>query len=97
MAGARLIDGNEVSYAQAAVAALNAGCDMALLCNQSVDGGEAVDDLINGLSEALLKGVWQPRGASEERRLALLPTLPAPAWDDLMTSPAYMQALALVP
>ena len=97
MAGARLIDGQEVSYAQAAVAALNAGCDMALLCNQSVDGGEAVDDLINGLSEALLKGVWQPRGASEERRLALLPGLPAPAWDELMTSPAYMQALALVP
>ena len=97
MAGARLIDGKEVSYAQAAVAALNAGCDMVLLCNQSVDGGEAVDALINGLSEALLKGHWQPQGASEERRLALLPQLPAPAWDELMTSPAYMQALVLVP
>ena len=97
MAGARLIDGQEVSYAQAAVAALNAGCDMVLLCNQSVDGGEAVDALIDGLSEALLKGAWQPRGASEERRLALLPQLPAPEWDALMTSPAYMQALSLVP
>ena len=29
MAGARLIDGKEVSYSQAAMAALNAGCDMA--------------------------------------------------------------------
>ena len=97
MAGARLIDGKEVSYAKAAVVALNAGCDMVLLCNQSVDGGEAVDALINGLSEAQLKGLWQPKGASEERRQALLPRLPAPDWDTLMVSPAYMQALALVP
>ena len=28
MAGARLIDGREVSYTEAAVAALNAGCDL---------------------------------------------------------------------
>ena len=97
MAGARLIDGQEVSYAQAAVAALNAGCDMVLLCNQSVDGGEAVDALINGLSEAQLKGTWQPVGASEERRSALLPQLPAIAWDALMTNPTYMQALGLLP
>jgi beta-N-acetylhexosaminidase len=97
MAGARLIDGQQVSYAQAAVAALNAGCDMVLLCNQSVDGGEAVDDLINGLSEAQLKGHWLPLGASEERRLALLPQLPATPWDALMTSATYMQSLALLP
>ena len=80
MAGARLVDGRQVSYAQAAVAALNAGCDMVLLCNQSVDGGEAVDALIDGLSEAQIKGVWQPNGASEERRLALLPVAPAMGW-----------------
>jgi beta-N-acetylhexosaminidase len=97
MAGARLIDGKEVSYAQSAVAALNAGCDMVLLCNQSVDGGEALDTLIDGLSEAQLKAVWQPNGASEERRLALLPVAPAMGWDELMTSPAYMHALALLP
>ena len=97
MAGARLIDGQEVSYAQAAVAALNAGCDMVLLCNQSVDGGEAVDALINGLSEAQLKATWQPRGASEERRLALLPRWPATPWEALMTSATYMQALSLLP
>ena len=97
MAGARLIDGQEVSYVQAAVVALNAGCDMVLLCNQSVDGGEAVDALINGLAEAQIKGVWQPMGASEERRLALLPQLPATPWDALMTHATYMQALALLP
>ena len=97
MAGARLIDGKNVTYAQAAVAALNAGCDMVLLCNQSVDGGEAVDDLINGLSEAQIKGRWQPNGASEERRLALLPRQAALAWDDLMVSGTYMHALGLIP
>jgi beta-N-acetylhexosaminidase len=97
MAGARLIDGKEVSYAQAAVAALNAGCDMVLLCNQSVDDGSAVDALINGLTEAQVKGLWQPQEASEERRLALLPASPAPEWDALMVQQNYMQALALIP
>ncbi len=97
MAGARLIDGKEVSYAQAAVAALNAGCDMVLLCNQSVDDGSAVDALVNGLTEAQVKGLWQPQEASEERRLALLPASPAPEWDALMVQQNYMQALALIP
>ena len=97
MAGARLIDGVEVSYTQAAVAALNAGCDMVLLCNQSLNGGAAVDELIDGLTEAQLKGGWQPREASEERRLALLPRTASPEWDDLMVQPDYMHALGLLP
>ena len=97
MAGARLLDGQQVSYTQAAVAALNAGCDMVLLCNQSVDGGEAVDELINGLTEAQLKGGWQALDASEERRLKLLPATPAPDWDALMVQPDYMHALDLLP
>lgn len=97
MAGARLIDGVEVSYTQAAVAALNAGCDMVLLCNQSLNGGAAVDELIDGLTEAQLKGGWQPREASEERRLALLPRSASPEWDDLMVQPDYMHALGLLP
>ena len=97
MAGARLIDGEEVSYTQAAVAALNAGCDMVLLCNQSIDGGAAVDELIAGLTEAQLKGGWQPLEASAERCRALLPRTGAPAWDDLMVQQDYMHALALLP
>ena len=96
MAGARLIDGVQVSYAQAAVAALNAGCDMVLLCNQSMDGGEAVDDLINGLTEANVKGHWQMSEVSDERRTALLPQSPALAWDELMVHPSYMAALDLM-
>ena len=97
MEGARFIDGKHVSYTQAAVVALNAGCDMVLLCNQSVDGGQAVDELIAGMVEAQLKGQWQPGEASDLRRLALLPATLASAWDELMVQPAYMQALSLVP
>jgi beta-N-acetylhexosaminidase len=97
MAGARLIDGQHVSYTQAAVAALQAGCDMVLLCNQSLDGGQAVDDLIADLTEAQLKGAWQPLDASDERRLALLPRAASPEWDDLMVQGEYIQALSLVP
>jgi beta-N-acetylhexosaminidase len=101
MAGARLLDGVEVSYTQAAVAALQAGCDMVLLCNQStadsVGGGSAVDELIAGLTEAHLKGEWDAQDASETRRRALLPRTPVTEWDALMVSPAYMQALDLIP
>jgi beta-N-acetylhexosaminidase len=97
MAGARMIDGRQVSYTEAAVTALNAGCDMVLLCNQSLDGGQAVDELINGMTEAQLKGRWLPSDAGEARRLALLPQTPAPDWDELMVSPAYMHALDLLP
>jgi beta-N-acetylhexosaminidase len=97
MAGARLIDGKEVSYTEAAVAALTAGCDMVLLCNQSVGKGEAVDELLNGMTEAQLKGQWEPLESSELRRLDLLPTTPSHGWDDLMVHPAYMHAMGLIP
>jgi beta-N-acetylhexosaminidase len=97
MAGARLIDGKEVSYTDASMFALNAGCDMVLLCNQSVDGGAAVDELIEGLDQARRNAQWRPNGASEHRRLALLPARPALHWDELMTEPAYLHALDMLP
>jgi beta-N-acetylhexosaminidase len=99
MEGARTLDGQQVSYTQAAVAALEAGCDMVLLCNQSVEseGGRAVDELLDGLAEAQLKGSWRPNGASEQRRLALLPVATALPWDVLMAHPDYMQAMDLLP
>ena len=49
-------NGAVLSYAEAAVLALAAGCDMVLLCNQSLDGGKAVDDLLDGLTAALERG-----------------------------------------
>ena len=97
MAGARLIDGREVSYTEAALAALQAGCDMVLLCNQSLGEGRAVDELLEGLARAQLQGLWEPLESSELRRLALLPRLPAPGWDELMLEPAYMHAVSLAP
>jgi beta-N-acetylhexosaminidase len=98
MAGARLIDGREVSYTEAAVVALNAGCDLVLLCNQSVEseGGAAVDELLKGLEAARRNAVWRPNGASELRRLDLLPARPAVSWDALMAEAGYMRALDLV-
>jgi beta-N-acetylhexosaminidase len=93
MAAARTIDGRQASYTEAALAAINAGCDMVLLCNQSVDGGAAVDELLDGLAGAQLKGGWQLNEASEQRRLALLPRGRATGWDDLMRSAPYMLAL----
>jgi beta-N-acetylhexosaminidase len=97
MAGARMIGGREVSYTEAAIAALNAGCDMVLLCNQSVGEGKPVDELLDGMAEALLKGQWEALEASELRRLALLPQTPALEWDELMLHPVYMHALGLIP
>jgi beta-N-acetylhexosaminidase len=97
MAGARRIDGREVSFADAAVAALNAGCDLVPLCNQSVQDPPAVDALLDGLAEAQLKGRWHPSEASEHRRLALLPKSAALPWDALMAHPDYIHALDLLP
>ncbi len=98
MEGARLIDNQRVTYTQAAVTALNAGCDMVLLCNQSVgDEGRAVDELLDGLATALHKGQVKASQASEQRRLQLLPQTPPLDWDSLMVQAQYMHAMALLP
>jgi beta-N-acetylhexosaminidase len=66
---------------------------LVLLSTQSVDGGAAVDGLLDGLAAAQARGDWQASEGSEARRLALLPqTAPLP-WDELMTSAVYRRAL----
>lgn len=105
MAGARVIEGRPVSTTEAALAALTAGCDLVLLCNQSVveqsgaNGvkGAPIDELIDGLAEAQIKGRWLPSEVSEQRRLDLLSPASALEWDELMVAPAYMRALDLLP
>jgi len=97
MEGARHLDGGTLSYAEAAAEALNAGCDLVLLCNQSVDGGEAVDALLDDLAAAAAAGRWFPNPDAEQRRLALLPGSPPLAWDDLMHEPAYQRSLERLP
>ncbi len=85
------------SAVDGALAALNAGCDMVLLCNQSIDGGQAVDALLDGLQTAQASGRWHPDGDSEARRLDLLPLSPPLPWDELMHQPAYQHALEKLP
>ena len=97
MEGARRIDGRTLTPTEAVLAALDAGCDLALLCNQSLGNGSVIDDTIDGLAQAQLSGRWQPRPDSEARRLALLPAAPAADWDTLMRTPDYLRALALIP
>jgi beta-N-acetylhexosaminidase len=99
MEGARLIDGRRVSYTGAALAALEAGCDLVPLCNQSVqsEGGQAIDELLEGLARARDSGAWRPSEASEQRRLALVPQGGGLTWDELMGDAQYMHALDLLP
>ena len=97
MEGARRVPGVQggavLSYTEAATLALAAGCDMVLLCNQSLDGGRAVDELLDGLQAALERGDWSASLDSEARRLSLLPQTAPLAWDDLMHHAPYRHAL----
>lgn len=97
MEGARRVPGVRggavLSYTEAATLALAAGCDMVLLCNQSLDGGRAVDELLDGLQAALERGDWSASLDSEARRLSLLPQTAPLAWDDLMHHAPYRHAL----
>ncbi|MGE4242774.1 beta-N-acetylhexosaminidase [Ramlibacter sp.] len=98
MAGAKQIEGREVTYAEAAVAALGAGCDLVLLCNESAQsGGKGIDVTLEALAQMGVAGDWTASERSEQRRLALLPTSIAPSWDALMSDPVYMHALELIP
>lgn len=97
MRGARRIGGVEVTYAEAAAVALNAGCDLVLLCNQSLNGGKPVDALLDELLAAQTQGNWQADPDSEARRLDLLPQTAPLTWDELMHSPGYQRSLEMLP
>jgi len=97
MAGARQVQGQRLSYTEAVLAALEAGCDLALLCNRSVGGGAELDAVLDDLAEAAVKGHWLPNDVSEQRRLSLLPVAPARDWETLVRSADYMRALDCLP
>ena len=100
MAGARQVQGREISATQAVLAALQAGCDMALLCNQSLvgkPGNSPLDTVLAELSQAQSMGLYQPKPESHARRLALFPKLPSLAWAGMLQSAAYRRALAALP
>ena len=91
MRGARAIAPDDKG---AVLAALSAGCDMALVCNQSVvDAGASLDRLLADLHDDIVEGRWNPDPEGAPRRLALLPGLPPEPWDALMFSAAYRAAL----
>jgi beta-N-acetylhexosaminidase len=65
-------------------AALNAGCDMVLICNSP----DKADELLTGLTV-------QPTAASKAssvRLAALLPQAPSPGWDELQLDTRYRAA-----
>lgn len=94
MEGARHLEGRSLPYDEAAAMALNAGCDLVLMCNQStVNGGRALDELLEGLMRHQAAGRWAPDPDSEARRVALLPQTPPLTWEALMRQGAYQQAL----
>jgi len=98
MAAARQLEERTLSYTEAVITALHAGCDLALLCNRSaVNGGAELDEVLDQLAEAQLKAHWTPSEVSEERRWDLLPRSPARPWDELVRSSDYMQALGRLP
>ncbi|MGF6351824.1 beta-N-acetylhexosaminidase [Variovorax sp. W2I14] len=92
MEAGRYIDGELLSFAEAALAALDAGCDLALLCNQSIGDGAQLDELLEGFEAASHAKRWRPAAASEARRRSLLPEAPAPEWEALAASHVYKQA-----
>ncbi len=96
MEAARCIDGKQLSYVDAALTALGAGCDLALLCNQSVGEGRPLDELLEGMVAARQDGRWVPSADSEARRRALLPMAPAPDWRELMEARSYRLAVECI-
>jgi len=100
MAGARQVQGREISASQAVLAALQAGCDMALLCNQSLvgkPGDSPLDTVLAELSQAQNTGVYQPKPENHARRLELLPKVPCLAWEGMLQSVSYRRAVAALP
>lgn len=97
MAAARELDGEPLSYAESVIAATSAGCDLALVCNQSLNGGKALDVMLDALDRAREAGLWTLDESADARRLALLPQTEPFTWDTLVREPKYMQALEFLP
>lgn len=85
-----------LSYSAAALLALEAGCDMAVVCNQSIGTGEALDELLDGLAAARDTGRWTPDAHSTTRRARLLGHGPALNWDELQREARYQSARELL-
>lgn len=76
--------GNVVEAAQAA---LDAGCDMVLICNHP----DKADTLLAGLEKNL-----NPNAAAHQRIAQLRPSQSFPTWEELPSTPHYQTAKALL-
>ncbi len=96
MEAARRLDGRIIEPAEAAKAALDAGCDMVLLCNQSLDGGAVLDKALQTLSKENVStgsaGSFGSFAASTSRRRRLMPAGAALRWAELKASAPYAHA-----
>lgn len=82
---------------EAVLQGLDAGCDLLPVCNQSpLNGGAALDVLLQELAAARDAGRWQPNAASAGRRLGLLAAHASGGWSALMRDPVYLAARAEV-
>jgi beta-N-acetylhexosaminidase len=97
MAGARTVQGRTMTRVQSILAALGAGCDLALMCNQSLEPGDVIGGVLADLSDAQRQGRWIASDSSERRRRALLPRFPGLNWKALRAVPTYQRALQHLP
>lgn len=91
MEAGRYIAGRQLGFAEAALEALAAGCDLALLCNKSLEA-DVLDAFLAAMERAAASGALTPDAAREARRIALLPTAPALNWEHLQASARYRHA-----
>ncbi len=100
MAGARQVQGHEISASQAVLAALRAGCDIALLCNQSLigkPGDSPIDTVLAELKQACEAGLYQSEPESHARRVSLLPKTAPLDWPSMLQSSKFQRALMALP
>jgi beta-N-acetylhexosaminidase len=97
MTAARELDGVPLSYAESVMAATEAGCDLALVCNQSLDGGLVLDNMLETLDSAMATGCWRVDETADARRRVLLPQTEPLSWDVLVRDARYIQALEQLP
>lgn len=96
MEAARSVNGQQLSYNEAAVRALDAGCDMILICNQSINNGAALDDLLKHLEKMRKNETWKSDMHSEYRRRLLLPRSEAISWEYLVIEPRYQNSQKII-
>lgn len=96
MEGARQLQGKALGLADAVCAAVTAGCDLTLICNQSMGDSRVLDDVLDNLSKPSILKRLQNNKAGALRRQALLATGAPLQWADMRRSDAYKQARAVV-